>query len=654
MGGFFFYIYSMKLSIVIVSYNVKHFLDQCLYSVQTAIKSIDAEVFVVDNLSGDGSCEMVREKYSWVNLIENKKNTGFAVANNQAIRLSQGEYVLLLNPDTLVQEQTFHRCIAFMDSHPNAGALGIKMIDGKGNYLPESKRGLPTPAVAFYKISGLIKLWPKSERFAKYYMGHLPNDQINEIEILAGAFMFMRKKTLDMVGLLDEHFFMYGEDIDLSYRIIKAGYKNYYLPEPSIIHYKGESTKKGSINYVMVFYKAMILFAQKHFTSGEARIYTSAIRIAIYLRAFLSLAKRGLMQIILPLLDAAVVSFGFLFIAILWSSNIKGVPFPNNLEKPYIFGFISMFLLSIFLSGGYDRPLRLNKVWKGAAIAAITILLCYNFLPEKFRFSRAIVASSAAVIMLLIPTMRVIVGKILGKGFIPLKSKKIRKLVVADAAEFQRIEKLLELSGALGDITQLTPTQLDIDEPLNILEEKIRIQKVDEIIFSATDLSTTDIITLMLQLSSLSCDFKIAPPKGLSLIGSNSIETAGDLYTIGQETLASTTNRRLKRIVDIIFATVFLITSPLWIPINKRPGNFLFMVVKLLIGRVTLVGYVSTDPMAHLLPKVKPGILSPANLVMISEESAHTTNLIYAKNYSIGGDLALIARNFSKLVRGSF
>jgi len=321
LGGFFFYIYSMKLSIIIVSYNVKHFLDQCLYSVQTAIKDIDAEVFVVDNLSGDGSCELVREKYSWVNLIENKQNTGFAVANNQAIRLSQGGYVLLLNPDTLVQEQTFHRCMEFMDSHPDAGALGIKMIDGKGNYLPESKRGLPTPAVAFYKISGLIKLWPKSERFAKYYMGHLPNDQTNEIEILAGAFMFMRKETLDVVGLLDEDFFMYGEDIDLSYRIIKAGYKNYYLPEPSIIHYKGESTKKGSINYVMVFYKAMILFAQKHFTSGEARIYTSAIRIAIYLRALLSIAKRGLIQIILPLLDSVVVSFGFLSIAILWSSN---------------------------------------------------------------------------------------------------------------------------------------------------------------------------------------------------------------------------------------------------------------------------------------------------------------------------------------------
>ena len=468
----------MKLSIVIVSYNVKHFLDQCLHSVQAAIKGIDAEVFVVDNLSGDGSCEMVREKHPWVCLIENKQNTGFAVANNQAIRISHGEYILLLNPDTLVQEQTFLKCIEFMDSHPEAGALGVKMIDGKGNYLPESKRGLPTPGVAFYKISGLIKLWPHSPRFARYYMGHLHDDQTNEIEILAGAFMFMRKETLDKAGLLDEDFFMYGEDIDLSYRILKAGYKNFYLPETSIIHYKGESTKKGSINYVMVFYKAMILFAQKHFTSGEARIYTSAIRVAIYLRALLSLAKRGLTQIILPLLDALVVTAGFLTIANVWSNQMKGVHFPPNLETPYLVGIIIAFLLPIFLCGGYDRPLRLAKVWKGVAIAMVAILLCYNFLPEKFRFSRAIIASSAAIIALLIPTARIIAGRILGKGFVPIKPKKIKKIIIAEASETDRIIKLLVLSGAQGEISLFSPshTSSNFDEQLLVLKEKIRGQ----------------------------------------------------------------------------------------------------------------------------------------------------------------------------------
>ncbi|SDB84801.1 glycosyltransferase family 2 protein [Williamwhitmania taraxaci] len=646
----------MKLSIIIVSYNVKHFLDQCLQTVQAATAGLDAEVFVVDNLSGDGSCEMVREKHPWVNLIENKQNTGFAVANNQAIQLSKGEYILLLNPDTLVQEQTFSKCIDFMDSHPDAGAMGVKMIDGKGNYLPESKRGLPTPAVAFYKISGIIKLRPRSARFAKYYMGHLPADKTNEVEILAGAFMFMRMKTLNIAGLLDEDFFMYGEDIDLSYRILKAGYKNYYFAETSIIHYKGESTKKGSINYVMVFYKAMILFAQKHFSSGDAQLYTSAIRFAIYLRALISLIKRGLTKIILPLLDSLTASIGYLTITHVWGSNMKGVPFPTNLTNPFLAGIIIIFLLSIFLSGGYDRPLRLNKVWKGVVIAAITILLFYNFLPEKFRFSRAIIASSATIILLLIPTMRIVAGKILGKGFIPLKPKKIKKIIVADTNETDRINKLLELSGAQGEVSQFNPTQINynFDQQLLILKEKIRVQKIDEVIFSANDLSTTDIITLMLQLSSLNCDFKIAPTKGLSLIGSNSIETAGDLYTIGQETLASTTNRRLKRIIDFSFGLFFLSTIPLWLPVNKKPKTFLFRILKLLIGKETVVGYLHNDPQLKLLPNLKHGIISPSNALSINTENAHTTNLMYAKNYTAAGDILIILKSFPNLIKGNF
>ena len=204
----------MKLSVVIVNYNVEYFLEQCLYSVRRAMQGIEGEVFVVDNNSVDGSLRMLAQKFPEVKVIANKENVGFSRANNQAIRISTGEYVLLLNPDTVVEDDTFSKCIAFMDSHPDAGGLGVKMVDGKGQFLPESKRGLPTPATAFYKMFGLCKLFPHSKRFAHYYMGHLSNDETNEVEILAGAFMLMRKETLDKVGLLDETFFMYGEDID--------------------------------------------------------------------------------------------------------------------------------------------------------------------------------------------------------------------------------------------------------------------------------------------------------------------------------------------------------------------------------------------------------------------------------------------------------
>src|SRR5690606_33508903 len=206
----------------------------------------------------------------------------------QAIHLSQGKYVLLLNPDTVVEEDTFEKVINFMDQHPDAGGLGVRMLDGKGKFLPESKRGLPTPMVAFYKIFGVSKLFPKSKKFGQYHLGHLSEFETNEVEILCGAFMLMRAEALEKVGLLDEAFFMYGEDIDLSYRIIKGGYKNYYFPETRIIHYKGESTKKSSVNYVFVFYRAMVIFAEKHFSQKHAKMFSFLINFAIYLRAGLA------------------------------------------------------------------------------------------------------------------------------------------------------------------------------------------------------------------------------------------------------------------------------------------------------------------------------------------------------------------------------
>ncbi|MBA3971510.1 MAG: glycosyltransferase family 2 protein, partial [Bacteroidetes bacterium] len=313
----------MKLSVIIVNYNVQHFLEQCLHSVRKAVKNVSAEIFVVDNNSVDGSTAMVKQKFPEVQLIENKKNTGFSFANNQAMRIANGEYILLLNPDTVVEEDTFEKVIAFMDAHPDAGGLGVKMLDGKGNFLPESKRGLPTPAVAFYKIFGLSRLFPRSKTFGKYHLGFLDKDKTHEVDILSGAFMLMRKSVLDKVGLLDETFFMYGEDIDLSYRIQLGGYKNYYFPETRIIHYKGESTKKSSVNYVFVFYKAMVIFAQKHFSQNNAKTFSFLINIAIWLRAGAAIGIRFLKSIALPAFDFALIFAGLIFIKDYYATHFK-------------------------------------------------------------------------------------------------------------------------------------------------------------------------------------------------------------------------------------------------------------------------------------------------------------------------------------------
>ena len=288
----------MKLSVIIVNYNVRYYVDQCLRSVLRAFAvmqsagSMDAEVIVVDNHSGDGSVEYLQKRYPeseypMVHVVSSLHNLGFARGNNIAIRQSEGEYVLLLNPDTIVGENVLLQCVRFMDSHADAGALGVRMQNCAGKVAMESRRGLPSPMVAFYKMIGLTARFPKSRTFGHYYMGYLPWDQPVQIEVVSGAFCMLRREALDQVGLLDEDFFMYGEDIDLSYRILKGGYHNYYLPL-DILHYKGESTEKSSFRYVHVFYEAMLIFFRKHY-SGMTALLSLPIKLAIYAKASVAL-----------------------------------------------------------------------------------------------------------------------------------------------------------------------------------------------------------------------------------------------------------------------------------------------------------------------------------------------------------------------------
>ena len=270
----------MKLSVIIVNYNVCYYLEQCLISVQKALEGIEGEIYVVDNHSKDDSVSYLTARFPRVHFIESNHNLGFARANNIAIRQSQGEYVLLLNPDTIVGEHTLKDVLAFMDSHPNAGGAGVLMHNSDGSFANESRRAIPTPMVSFRKMLGFSH---------KYYMSYLPWDQPGQIEVISGAFFMARREALDTIGLLDEDFFMYGEDIDLSYRLLKGGYENWFVPS-HILHYKGESTEKSSFRYIHVFYEAMLIFFRKHY--GNLNFLLSLpVRIAIYFRAFVALVQ---------------------------------------------------------------------------------------------------------------------------------------------------------------------------------------------------------------------------------------------------------------------------------------------------------------------------------------------------------------------------
>lgn len=652
----------MKLSVVIVNYNVKYFLEQCLHSVEAAVKGIDAEVFVVDNNSVDGSVEMVREKFPGVKLIANTVNTGFSVANNQAIKVASGEYVLLLNPDTVVELDTFSKSVEFMDAHPDAGGLGIKMVDGSGRFLPESKRGLPTPAVAFYKIFGLSALFPKSRIFGQYHLGYLDNEKTHVVNVLAGAYMMLRRETLEKTGLLDETFFMYGEDIDLSYRITKAGYKNYYYPGARIIHYKGESTKKSSINYVFVFYNAMVIFARKHFSQKNARLFSFLIHIAIYLRAGISILHRLLNKVLLPLADAAVIYSGSLLIVDYWESNVTytfGGHYPPQFLFGLLPGYVLIWLFSVLLAGGYDKPLSLRKIFTGIFSGTIAILVFYALLPAGFRFSRAIIILSGIWGIASVTGIRLLLHFAGFRSYRLGLNPNRRFAIIGNKDESERVADILRKGLVNAGFIGLVNTENSKNNTegfigsLPNISDIINIYKIDEVIFCAKDIPASQIIDTMSQLSKLQVEFKIVPPESLSIIGSNSISTTGDLYVIEINSITRVNNLRNKRLLDVVSSILLLAFSPLLLVIMKRPHGFIWNILRVLSGNRTWVGY-SKFSAPQNLPPVRKGILNPTdalNFDIPDTETAIRLNMLYARDYRLSSDINTILKGFRNLGR---
>uniref|UniRef100_UPI003217F7BD glycosyltransferase n=1 Tax=uncultured Draconibacterium sp. TaxID=1573823 RepID=UPI003217F7BD len=651
----------MELSIIIVNYNVKHFLEQCLHSVQKAVKNTSAEIFVVDNNSVDGSAQLIREKFPKVRFIQNTENVGFSKANNQAIKQASGKYILLLNPDTVVEEDTFEKVISYMNDHPDVGGLGVKMIDGKGTFLPESKRGLPTPWVAFYKIFGLSKLFRKSKRFGKYHLSYLNENEIHEIDVLAGAFMLMRKSALDKVGLLDETFFMYGEDIDLSYRIQQGGYKNVYFPETTIIHYKGESTKKGSLNYVKVFYNAMIIFAKKHFPGGKAGIFAMLIQLAIYFRALISISKRIFEKVYLPVLDGLLIFAGFAIITPFWE-NLRFntiAYYPPEFLQIVVPVYIVFFLLGILFSGGYKKPVDLYKIARGIFWGLISILLVYSLVDEKYRFSRALILLGSLWAGAGLLFFRLVFHWLKIKGF-RLDIKRSRKIaIVGHSKEADRVKQILEKTQIESELAGFIA--LDKNDKgenymgeLNQLREIIRINRIDEIIFCAENLSSAEIIRTMLDLTNLDIDYKIAPPESISIIGSNSIHTAGDLYVVNMNAISKTANKRKKRLVDIEFSLLLLLAGPLLIWFYKQKAQFISNIFGVLSGKKSWIGYIPQPESFETLPFLKKGILHSGDIfseIELDKEKMAQLNMLYARNYRTLTDVEILLKAWKNLDR---
>ncbi len=660
----------MKLSVIIVNYNVKYFLEQCLHSVMKSCEKVDAEIFVVDNNSVDGSLEMVAKKFPAVKIIANKDNRGFSKANNQAIQLSKGEYILLLNPDTIVEEDTFEKIVRFMDAHPEAGGLGVKMIDGSGKFLPESKRGLPTPMVAFYKMFGFSKLFPKSKTFGKYHLSYLDQEKIHEVDVLAGAFMLLRKSVLDKIGLLDETFFMYGEDIDLSYRITQSGFKNFYFPETRIIHYKGESTKKSSVNYVFVFYNAMIIFAKKHFSKQNASLFSFMIRFAIYLRAGSAIAVRFIKKMFLPALDVALLFAGMYFLKEYWSENML-VNYPEEFILFAVPSYIFIWTISIYFSGGYDRPIKLPKIIRGIFSGTVLILVVYALLPETYRFSRALILLGALWASVSMVVSRLIINLFRWKDLMLESNTRKRLLIAGDEEEGSRVLSLLKLAESThnfigfvkpdADKTSNSSGKLLPEFEKYVLGsgEKFReimdVYSIDEVIFCAKDFPSNMIINLMSIPTPKEVEYKIAPPESLFIIGSSSIDNPGELYVIDINSISKSVNKRNKRLMDVLLSILFLVTSPVLFCLQKNPVGYLKNIFTVLIGKTSWVGYYNKISSADSgLPKIRKGILNPIDLVAnkkLDDSTIHRLNSLYAKDYHVNTDLNIIRHGWRNLGR---
>ena len=652
----------MKLSIIIVNYNVRYFLEQALLSVKKAIVNIPAEIFVVDNNSVDGSVTMLREKFPEVILIENKENKGFSFANNQAIRLSKGEYVLLLNPDTLVEEDTFEKTITFMETHPDAGGVGVRMIDGAGKFLPESKRGLPTPLVAFFKVFGLSALFPGSRLFGKYHLGFLDQNKIHEVDVLSGAFMLLRHSVLDKIGLLDESYFMYGEDIDLSYRILQGGYKNFYFPETRIIHYKGESTKKSSVNYVLVFYKAMILFASKHFSKKNASLFSFVIHVAIYLRAAIAIAHRMLSRLFVPLVDFVLLFAGMFFFKYYWEHNVKvgeGLLFPPEYMTIVVPCYILVWLLSVNMSGGYITPVKIAKLIRGILVGTVIILVVYALLSEEYRYSRTLILLGAAWASMSMILVRYFFGYAGVRAFSIDTDHKKRVAIIGEKKEGERVLSLLTSSGAninfigyiRSDIADGTENNTLGD--IRRLSEVVEVFRIEELIFCAADLSSQKVIGLMSDISGSPVEYKIAPPESLYIIGSNSVDDPGSMYRINVNDITKKVNARNKRMLDIVACILFLCVYPVCMLFVVNPFGLLRNILLVLFGKRTWVGYSNIEA---TLPPIRKGILFPSDAIdsgKLDDVALQRLNALYALDYRVERDIQILVRAFRQLGRSS-
>ncbi len=662
---------TIDLSIIIVNYNVKEFLLNLLQSIENAKNNYALEIIVVDNASDDGSVELIKEKYPDIKLIVNNTNVGFGSANNKALQIATGKYFLLINPDTIIKENTLKEMIDFFDRTPSAGIAGCKVLNPDATLQLACRRGFPGPWTSFTKVMGLSRLFPKSKLFARYNLTYLDENQTYEVDAVSGAFMMMRGELYHKIGGFDQQFFMYGEDLDLCYRAQKSGYKVYYVHTTEIIHFKGESTKRSSIDETKIFYDAMHLFVRKHFSTSF--FIESILQVAIIFRKLIAFANVYRLAIF-----SIVIDF-ILFIAAVWGAeqlyskeNWHGFP---EFSKPwvYILPALLQIVISLF-NGNYKRKSLSTLRTLVSLFYGFIVLSSLTFFFKQVAFSRAVVLITYLILVLAFPLWRILL-KVFFRIGLESDTKKSRTLIVGNENKALELtsklksdfRNLYQVIGFIGLTRKSIGNQIGSYKVLGTLENIKKIivdEKIDKVIFSSDGISFDQMFSAVAISQGENVEFMVAGKELDYLVGKSSITMLDDIPLLKvQYNISSLFHRITKQIFDFFFSLILilLLVYPLIYLLAKFTSKqrdffqFILGIPKVIKGEKSFVGPMSNSYYGELFVG-KTGLTGLWYVESVDRnDTAEIKNLdlFYAKNQNIWFDFEILGRSFSKMFFGT-
>lgn len=645
----------MTLSIIIINYNVRTFLENALHSIKKATSGIECEIIVVDNASDDGSVEMIREKFPDVRLITNELNIGFARANNIALKIARGKYLALINPDTIIQEDTFASLIKFLENNPEAGLVGCKILNPDGTLQLACRRSIPTPWSAFTKFTGLSSLFPKTKLFGRYNLTYLDEDKIYEVEAISGSFMFLRKAVYEQVGGLDENYFMYGEDLDWCHRIRKSGWKIFYYPETQIIHFKGESTKQSNLNDLKLFYDAMHIFVQKNL--NKSAFLHLILHLGILVHSIIALLIRLFKHSILFITDWILILISLAFAFYL---RFEKISLPDYAIYPIVIIPGGIITMCIYFLGGYTKyKYSITRTVSGI-IFGFLIISSLTYFFKQFAFSRILVVYSAFISITLLVGWRLFIKLLLRYGKLARGGIFGRKtLIIGTSPAAQQLSQKLKtrITDGYDVVGFVDKTRISVGNSLNGIKiigsidninKLIQDYKISDVIFSTDDLSYKEIFNIISKANNLGVHFRMLPSSLEFIIGKTHIDNLINIPLIDIEyRLESKFYQSLKRLIDILGSLVLIF---LFFPSKRAFKEKISynLLTKVLYGQYSLVGL----PLNFHYGQngnyiLKPGLTGPIQLDNrndLTDDEIEKYLMYYSKNYSPLLDIEIIIK----------